>query len=84
MNGPAARFSLAGAAALGYRSDLAGLEAALGIELGGAALQVFNFWIDGETGWLLEVDLALKSGGNARVCLEEALLMLGPGAVAAK
>ena len=61
--GEPARHTVGGVAALGYRSDASGLAAAIGADLGSAAVEVFNFWIAAEDGWLLEVNLSVSGPG---------------------
>jgi len=61
--GEPARHTIGGVAALGYRSDASGLAAAIGADLGSAAVEVFNFWVAAEDGWLLEVNLSVSGPG---------------------
>jgi hypothetical protein len=63
-SGSPARHVVSGVEALGYRADAAGLEAALGADLGAAAAGVFDFWIAAGTGWVLEVDLSVSGAGT--------------------
>lgn len=60
-----------GMASLGYRADLAGLEAALGATLPGVALETFAFWV-ADT-WLVELTIA--ASGDAEVLAP----LIGPG-----
>lgn len=52
-----------GVASLGYRADLAGLEAALGVALPGVTLDNFSFWIAESGPWLVE--LSITATGDA-------------------
>jgi hypothetical protein len=61
--GEPARHTVGGIAALGYRSDASGLAAAIGADLGSAAVEVFNFWVAAEDGWLLELNLSVSGPG---------------------
>ncbi|MCU0280253.1 MAG: hypothetical protein MUE66_00130 [Acidimicrobiia bacterium] len=61
--GEPARHTVGGVTALGYRSDASGLAAAIGTDLGSTAVEVFNFWIAAEEGWLLEVNLSVSGPG---------------------
>lgn len=61
--GEPTRHVVSGVEALGYRADAAGLAAAIGTDLGTAAVQVFNFWLAADDGWLLEVNLSVSGPG---------------------
>lgn len=60
LKGEPARHLVAGVEALGYRGDGAALAAALGFDLGAAAVDVFNLWIGAREGWLVEVNLSVS------------------------
>jgi len=61
--GEPARHTVSGVEALGHRADTAALAGAIGADLGAAAVEVFNFWIAAEEGWLLEVNLSVSGPG---------------------
>jgi hypothetical protein len=60
-----------GVASIGYRADVAGLEAALGVTLPGVTIDTFAFWI--ADSWLVE--LSITATGDAAVLAP----LTGPG-----